>query len=366
MNKFDEVVSLIKEGYSHKEISRMTWIPKTTISRIRNKAGLRVDEKDMKSKSKAVSINEINQKLFGKLADYNLQPPCELDFYPSLARTPLQPYNLIYKNGEVDVDTQEDISQLERVLDRLQKKGYSIGAINYQGREAYVSRAMEPYFGNEDNVLVIGDIHEPVSIDWYLEFCREQQEKFDCGTIVFIWDIVDMNSFSYHEHQPEELNPAGEMALAKQKLADWYATFPKAKVCMWNHDCLGYRKAKTAWLLREFIKSPHDMFGAPAVYEFEEEFIIDDVIYTHGNAGNAWKKAPLETMSIVSWHNHTLSGVQRFRNRVKQIFGCQVGTGIDYSRANFDYARISPKQPILSCAVVLNNWTLPIVLPFDA
>ena len=41
-----------------------------------------------------------------------------------------------------------------------------------------------------------------------------------------------MNSFSYHEHQPEELNPAGEMALAKQKLADWYATFPKAKVCM--------------------------------------------------------------------------------------------------------------------------------------
>jgi len=212
--------------------------------------------------------------------------------------------------------------------------------------------------------LIIWDIHEPVSIEWYLKFCRDQQEKWKCGTVIFIWDIVDFNSFSYHEKIPEELNPYWEVALAKAKLKDWFLTFPKAKVCLWNHDLLPYRKAITAWLLRSMIQSPHEIFWAPSTYEFWEEFIIDNIIYTHWNMWNARNKAPLEWMSIVSWHSHNIAWVQYFRNRHKQIFWMQVWTWIDYSKRNFDYARITPKQPILSCWVILDKGQLPMVISF--
>lgn len=334
-----KVLEMIKGWYTHRQIAGELSIGITTVSKIRQRNGLWVPEQNRK---KGFHTNK----------------------KPIVSK--LQPYKLIYHNGEVDIDdTEEELSQLDKILDKLQKKWISIGWINYQWKGTYESKAIKPYWGNPDNVLVIGDIHEPVSLDGYLEFCREQQEKYDCWTIIFIGDIVDMNSFSYHEKQPEILNPSWEMALAKKKLADWYQTFPKAKVCMWNHDLIGYRKAKTAWLLRDFIQWPHEMFWAPKNYEFADEFIIDWVLYTHGNEWNAYKKAPIEWMSMVSWHTHTLSGVQYFRNRKKQIFGCQVWTGIDYKKSNFDYARISPKHPILSCAVVLNNWTLPIVIPFN-
>jgi len=65
---------------------------------------------------------------------------------------------------------------------------------------------------------------------------------------------VDFHSFNYHEKIPEELNPSGEVAKGRKMLKDWYKTFPSATVCLGNHDWLPYRQARTAGLLREFLK----------------------------------------------------------------------------------------------------------------
>jgi predicted phosphodiesterase len=124
-------------------------------------------------------------------------------------------------------------------------------------------------------VLVIADIHSPYTIDGYLEFCRKQQEKRDCGTIIYIGDIMDFNAISYHEKTPEELNPKGELAKAREVLKDWYDTFPNAYVCWGNHDLLPYRQAKTAGLMREFIQTPHTIFQAPATYKFVDEIELN-------------------------------------------------------------------------------------------
>jgi len=72
-------------------------------------------------------------------------------------------------------------------------------------------------------------------MDGYLEFCREQQEKYDCGTVVNIGDFWDWSSISYHEKIVEELNPSGEIAQAKQMSEDWYYTFPETTILDSNH-----------------------------------------------------------------------------------------------------------------------------------
>ena len=48
------------------------------------------------------------------------------------------------------------------------------------------------------NVLVIGDIHEPFTLEGYLEFCKEQYDRFNCDTVVFIGDIIDNAFSSFH------------------------------------------------------------------------------------------------------------------------------------------------------------------------
>ena len=52
---------------------------------------------------------------------------------------------------------------------------------------------------NTSNVLVIGDLHEPFCLDGYLDFCIEQQKKWNCDKVIFIGDVIDNHYASYHE-----------------------------------------------------------------------------------------------------------------------------------------------------------------------
>jgi len=85
-------------------------------------------------------------------------------------------------------------------------------------------------------VLVIGDIHEPVSHPGYLSFCQDLHKAWNCNAVVFIGDVADFQAISFHTIHPECPGPGDEYMLAKQKIQKWYKAFPKAKVCIGNHD----------------------------------------------------------------------------------------------------------------------------------
>ena len=587
-----------------------------------------------------------------------------------------------WKLENVTSDELDDaLSALDKAVEKLQKRWVNV-KIDYNAVvNKHEPKRVEPFvWGDSDNILVIWDIHCPVTVDWYLEFCREQQERFNCWRVVYIWDIVDFNSISYHEKIPEILNPKWEIDSARTMLKDWYYTFPTATVLLGNHDChsddtmlltqrwfinhwelqdddlvwtmskswyieyqkpmnyfsrrykwemhrfswastdvlvtpnhrmlihhnriwdnkyelaenifmwnnskrsfcvsflnnnidysiddrslellwyiywdgsmnrwnfqiyqrlsnskkiedclvdmwvnfkrydrertidsicwkplinktnihsqfvfkrdevlclknevfnryllpsflskissrqfnifidalcycdanvqwsyfqldwrleflkqievllishwycsriceyrpwsyrivsnkdrryimyaqhtveqydwnvrclttentnfivkrnncisvqgncLPYRQARSSWLLREFIKDPNTIFEAPIWYNFVNEIIINNVLYTHWTNWNAFKKCVNEWMSLVQWHLHTQWWVQYHRSRNWQIFWCQVWTWIDFEQTNFDYAKTTAKKAILSCAVILKQWdtNLPIVIP---
>lgn len=217
--------------------------------------------------------------------------------------------------------------------------------------------------GNPKNVLTIGDIHEPFSLKGYLEFCREKQEEFNCGTVVFIGDIIDNHAPSFHDSETCAMGTDDELELAKQKVAEWYSVFPKAYVTIGNHDRIIHRKAKVGGISTKWIREYSEVLNTPG-WKFVEEVEIDNVCYNHGEAGTARSRMKAQLQSQVQGHLHSQAYIEYSVGAKYKIFGAQVGCGVDREAYAMSYGRIFQK-PVISCLVVLNSGTLPILLPME-
>jgi len=216
--------------------------------------------------------------------------------------------------------------------------------------------------GKEFRVLVIGDLHEPFTLVGYLAFCKSIYKKYKCNKVVFIGDILDNHASSYFETDADGLSAGQELTLALSNIQQWYKAFPNAYVTIGNHDRLIMRKAQTAGVSQHWIKDFNTVLGTPG-WTFVDSVEIDNVFYTHGTV-DAYTRAKRDLISVCSGHLHTKAGVQWFVGRHYKIFGLQVGCGIDHKTYAMTYAFDFPK-PVISCGVVLENGTLPIVILMD-
>jgi predicted phosphodiesterase len=210
------------------------------------------------------------------------------------------------------------------------------------------------------NILIIGDLHEPFCLDGYLEYCQEQYKIHNCNQVVFIGDIIDAHGFSYHEPDPDGMSSGLELETAIKKIAKWYEAFPYADVMIGNHDRMASRKAMSGGIPAAWIRSYNEVLGTPN-WNWCESIIYDDVLYEHGEGGQAAAKAKNNLMSSVCGHTHTLAYTQWFVGKRFKVFGMQVGCGVDSTSYAAAYAKNFKKQSI-GCSVVLNNGTLPINL----
>ena len=209
-----------------------------------------------------------------------------------------------------------------------------------------------------NNVLVIGDLHEPFCLDKYLDFCVNQYEKFYCNQIIFIGDIIDNHYSSYHETSADGMGGADELDLAIKRISRWYKAFPKAKVIIGNHDRLIMRKAQTSAIPSKWIKSFKEVLNVPN-WEFVERYEQDGVQYIHGEGGTARTKCRADMMNTVQGHLHTQCYTEHYVGKKFRVFGTQVGCGIDHDSYAMAYAKYG-KKPAIGCAVILNDGKLPI------
>ena len=210
------------------------------------------------------------------------------------------------------------------------------------------------------NILVIGDLHEPFCLDSYLEFCIDQYETYNCNQVIFIGDILDNHAFSYHEPDVNGDSAGLELEKSIVKVAEWYKAFPIADVCIGNHDRMASRKAMTGGIPAAWIKSYNEVLNTPN-WNWVESVIYDDVLYEHGEGGQAQTKAKNNLMSSVCGHTHTEAYTRWYVGKRYRVFAMQVGCGVDSSTYAAAYAKNFKKQAI-GCSVVLNNGTLPINL----
>jgi len=227
---------------------------------------------------------------------------------------------------------------------------------DYEINNEYVNLKKISRIEVKKNVLVIGDLHLPFTLDGYLEHCIETYYKHNCNEVVFIGDIIDNHASSYHETDPDGYSAGQELKLAIQQVKKWYQAFPKATVIIGNHDRLIMRKAYSSGLSKLWIKDYADVLGAPG-WNFTESIEIDDVLYIHGEGGVARTRARRDLCSIVQGHLHTQASVDWIVGKNFKIFACQTGCGIDAKAYAMTYAKEFAK-PAIGCAVILNGKTV--------
>jgi len=227
------------------------------------------------------------------------------------------------------------------------------------GKESIQKKQLQPYLnGDINNVLFIGDLHLPFTAEGYLEFCRKQQERFNCGTVIYAGDLLDNHAQSFHNTDADGLSAKDELNLAIKQLEEWYRVFPKAIVLLGNHDRIVARKLFSVGLSQRWMKPLGEVLNTPN-YNYVEQYVFNNVLYVHGEGGTALKKAQNELMSVACGHSHS-EGYVQFINGGKN-FAMQVGCGIDFNSYAFAYAQRG-KLPVLSCGAILNQ--SPILIPF--
>jgi predicted phosphodiesterase len=237
----------------------------------------------------------------------------------------------------------------------------------FRNVEKYSEGWVEPYLdGDPDNVLVIGDPHEPFTKEGYLEFCRKIQQEYDCGTVIHIGDAVDNHAISYHEKDPEGMSAGDEFNLALERMKRWYYTFPNVKVCIGNHDALPFRKAFSAGLPKTWLKTYQELLQSPPTWEWDFVHQVNGVIYQHGTGMSgemaAINAARENRQSTVIGHLHTVMNTRFLASYKDLIFGVTVGCGIDHEKYAFAYGKQNTRKPVVACAVILDG-KLPINIP---
>jgi len=220
-------------------------------------------------------------------------------------------------------------------------------------------------FKNETNVLVIGDLHTPFNHKEYLKHCKDTYKKYKCNKVVLIGDLVDNHFSSFHETNPNGYGAGQELTKAVEQIKLYYKAFPEATVLVGNHDRIILRKAIAAGVSTNWIKDYADIFNTPN-WTFQTHLILDNVLYHHGEGGGNLLNAVLHNrMNIVQGHYHTKFEIKYTASTKDILWGLQTGCGIDDSSYAFDYAKLNLKRSVLGCSVVLNNGTLPVLIPMN-
>jgi len=245
---------------------------------------------------------------------------------------------IIYKSSSIEKQSHTDIFR-----DAFQNRKKHYNEISLDVKKGKYGK----------NVLVIGDLHLPFSLNGYLEHCKKTYIKYNCNEVVFIGDIIDNHASSYHETDPDGYNAGEELKIAIQQVKEWYDAFPKATVIIGNHDRIIMRKAYSSGLSKMWIKDYAEVLGTPG-WNFTESVEIDNVLYIHGEGGTARSRARRDLQSIVQGHLHSQAYIEWIVGARFKIFGMQVGCGINHKSYAMAYGKEGPK-PAIACGVIIEG-----------
>ena len=207
-------------------------------------------------------------------------------------------------------------------------------------------------------VLVIGDVHEPASHPGYLSFCQHLAEKWDTEQVIFIGDILDMHTVSFHAREPDALGSEDEAEQTRRLVSRWHEAFPSSTVTIGNHDERVHRLASSVNIPARFIREFADVWGTPT-WRWVRTVAVDRVTYIHGTgcggATPALNAAKKFMGSIVCGHIHSCGGVHWAAGPTSRIFGMDTGCGIDVNHPAMNYGRNMLAKPILAAGVVLDG-----------
>jgi len=205
---------------------------------------------------------------------------------------------------------------------------------------------------------IISDLHIPFEKEGFIKWTAEQFKLWGVDSVICIGDIIDHHAISFHTSEPEALSPTSELELALDKLELLKELFPVMKICRGNHDRLPKRKMKEMEVPENFMKNLAEVYDFPEGWEIADEWIIDEVLYTHTATGisGARNMAIAERISCVVGHAHSFGKIDYITNRRGEtIFGMYVGCGIEKESYGMRYGKAFKLAPQLGCGIVVDS-----------
>ena len=213
---------------------------------------------------------------------------------------------------------------------------------------------IQPYFdGDKNNILVIGDLHIPFNHSKYLNFCISLQRKWNCGTIIFMGDILDFHASSFHRSDMALPSADYELELSKIEVERWYKAFPEATILIGNHDRMVSRKLFDSNISSHWQKSFNEVLNTPN-WKFVNEYVYNNIYFCHGEGPEANKTALYKQMSTVQGHQHSKCYIDY---PAQSLFAVQCPIGVNRKELAFNYAKTDTKPWQIGATVILNSTT---------
>ena len=218
------------------------------------------------------------------------------------------------------------------------------------------------------NRLVVGDIHLPYTHKNYLSFVKSIYNKYNCNAVSMTGDLIDNHFASFH-HTSTETDGKYELTMAIEEVKKWHEVFNNDTVpygitiTLGNHDLIIARKVEDVGIDKRWVRTLNEVLGCPD-WVFEEQFLHDNVLYTHGTGCSGKgiiKRVQNWGYSMVQGHIHTQAFIDYTASLNDLKFGAQIPNGINYKSFAYGYAKFHTAKPILGCAVILDNGKLPIL-----
>lgn len=172
-------------------------------------------------------------------------------------------------------------------------------------------------------------------------------------------DLFDIHRASRHIPEPESWDVMEEIRRAKLLVRELARAFPTMKLCYGNHDLRYWKVAKTVGIPTDVIRNPNEIFDCPKTWTWAREYVIDGVLYFHGDGYSgpqgALNAAINRRMSTVIGHIHSFGGVLYQNNGHSRIFGLNTGCLIDQDSPAFRYAETSKNKATLGCGIILEG-----------
>ena len=207
------------------------------------------------------------------------------------------------------------------------------------------------------NVLVVGDLHLPAERQDYLQFCKTMKRKHKCTEIMFIGDILDHHAISFHQKNPDSDSAIEEYNKAMSALKKWHKAFPKAKVCIGNHDERVHRMAAASGIPAMYLKEYSDIYETPD-WDWEYDHDIDGIYYYHGTGTSgglcpAFNTGKARLQSSVAGHIHSTAAILYTSGPTgEKIFGMNVPNGVDKDHKLMYYSRNFLRKPVNGVGIV--------------
>ncbi len=208
-------------------------------------------------------------------------------------------------------------------------------------------------------VLRIGDRHAPFTHPNYLEFIQDTKRRFRCDMIIDSGDEWDNCALSRFEQDPDGMSAGDEYKSALEASKPWYKAFPNLLLLESNHGLRPFKKAYSAGIPRAYMRTYQEFMKAPKGWTWHPQLIVDGVLHIHGEPHNgqmaAINAAKTRRMSTAIGHVHAFGGVMYSKTDKDEIFGANVGCGIDVGAYAFKYGEHHPAKPTLGCGVFIDG-----------